>query len=217
MKKLEPTEIRKAISKLPPMQRGAAEKNYTGNRISWELLFINADELDERLKVTASGKEGIFPMVHFYVNKEEYHPRFRILDENDPIWVYGRIEKIEKEGLKIYLDDVSVSFEKPDEQHSGDMKIGILNTGTGNKFIGNEFDGLDIGIKDEGTGSLAKANKFSDKKRKKTVNMGDNVTKRGLSLISNNPLFTTVVGIILVAIIFYLIDRFTGINLASFS
>ena len=39
-------------------------------------------------------------------------------------------------------------------------KVGILNTGKNNTFIGNTFHGHDIGIKDEGEGTFAKANEF---------------------------------------------------------
>ena len=38
--------------------------------------------------------------------------------------------------------------------------IGILNKGKDNKFINNEFTGLDIGIQDEGENTLAVDNKF---------------------------------------------------------
>jgi hypothetical protein len=38
--------------------------------------------------------------------------------------------------------------------------IGILNKGRDNKFIDNEFNGLDVGIKDEGENTEAKNNKF---------------------------------------------------------
>jgi len=39
-------------------------------------------------------------------------------------------------------------------------RIGILNKGKNNQFIGNHFNGYDIGIKDEGENTLAKDNKF---------------------------------------------------------
>ena len=39
-------------------------------------------------------------------------------------------------------------------------KIGILNTGKNNTFIGNTFQGHDISIKDEGENTFAKGNKF---------------------------------------------------------
>lgn len=40
------------------------------------------------------------------------------------------------------------------------QKIGILNKGKHNIFIGNTIDGFDIGIKDEGEDTLAKRNKI---------------------------------------------------------
>lgn len=39
-------------------------------------------------------------------------------------------------------------------------KIGILNKGKSNQFIGNQFNGYDIGIQDEGEKTVAKDNKF---------------------------------------------------------
>jgi hypothetical protein len=41
-------------------------------------------------------------------------------------------------------------------------KIGILNKGKNNTFIDNSFEGLDVGIQDEGDGTLASGNKFRD-------------------------------------------------------
>lgn len=38
--------------------------------------------------------------------------------------------------------------------------IGILNKGKDNKFIDNEFNGFDVGIKDEGKNTEARGNKF---------------------------------------------------------
>lgn len=38
--------------------------------------------------------------------------------------------------------------------------IGILNKGRDNKFIDNEFSGLDVGIKNEGENTEARGNKF---------------------------------------------------------
>lgn len=40
-------------------------------------------------------------------------------------------------------------------------RVGILNKGKHNTFINNSFDGLDIGIQDEGVNTTAKGNKFN--------------------------------------------------------
>ncbi|MCL5006744.1 MAG: hypothetical protein M1153_01155 [Patescibacteria group bacterium] len=42
------------------------------------------------------------------------------------------------------------------------VSIGILNRGENNKFINNTFEGLDVGIQDEGENTLAEGNKFID-------------------------------------------------------
>ncbi len=39
-------------------------------------------------------------------------------------------------------------------------RVGILNKGKGNKFISNSFEGLDVGIDDQGENTLAEDNKF---------------------------------------------------------
>ena len=39
-------------------------------------------------------------------------------------------------------------------------RVGILNQGKNNKFISNSFEGLDVGIDDQGEGTLAEDNKF---------------------------------------------------------
>lgn len=39
---------------------------------------------------------------------------------------------------------------------------GILNKGKDNRFIGNTFSGLDVGIQDEGEKTLAAGNRFSN-------------------------------------------------------
>ncbi|MDP1760268.1 MAG: hypothetical protein Q8L01_02350 [Candidatus Woesebacteria bacterium] len=49
------------------------------------------------------------------------------------------------------------------------ISIGILNRGKNNKFINNTFEGLDVGIQDEGESTLAVGNKFT--------NFGKNVEK----------------------------------------
>ncbi len=41
-------------------------------------------------------------------------------------------------------------------------KIGILNKGKNSAFIDNSFVGLDVGIQDEGEGTLASGNEFRD-------------------------------------------------------
>ena len=41
-------------------------------------------------------------------------------------------------------------------------KIGILNTGKDNTFKDCEFENLDVGIQDEGSGTLATGNKFTN-------------------------------------------------------
>lgn len=38
--------------------------------------------------------------------------------------------------------------------------IGVLNKGKNNQFINNKFHNLDIGILDEGEGTIASGNKF---------------------------------------------------------
>lgn len=38
--------------------------------------------------------------------------------------------------------------------------VGILNQGENSKFVGNTFEGFDVGIKDEGKNTLAEGNKF---------------------------------------------------------
>jgi len=40
------------------------------------------------------------------------------------------------------------------------VSIGILNRGKNNKFINNTFEGLDVGIQDEGENTFAEGNKF---------------------------------------------------------
>ena len=40
--------------------------------------------------------------------------------------------------------------------------IGILNKGRNNRFIKNRFNNLDVGIQDEGEGTLAAENEFKD-------------------------------------------------------
>lgn len=39
-------------------------------------------------------------------------------------------------------------------------RIGIINRGRNNTFLNNTFEGLDIGIKDEGEETIARGNEF---------------------------------------------------------
>lgn len=39
-------------------------------------------------------------------------------------------------------------------------RVGILNKGENNRFIDNTFEGLDVGIQDEGVGTFASGNRF---------------------------------------------------------
>ena len=48
-------------------------------------------------------------------------------------------------------------------------KIGILNTGKNNTFIGNTFVGHHVGIQDEGEGTTAKENKFFGGAKKESI------------------------------------------------
>jgi len=45
------------------------------------------------------------------------------------------------------------------------LSIGILNRGKNNRFINNTFEGLGIGIQDEGENTLAQGNKFLSGKK----------------------------------------------------
>lgn len=47
------------------------------------------------------------------------------------------------------------------EKLNDNVKIGILNQGQNNTIVSNEFIGLDVGIKDEGLGTLVEKNKFN--------------------------------------------------------
>lgn len=67
-------------------------------------------------------------------------------------------------------------------------KIAILNKGKDNQYIGNQFNGYDIGIQDEGEGTVARNNKF----------FGTNQTK-------SKSWWIKVVGFI-----FYLLGKFFG-------
>jgi hypothetical protein len=45
-------------------------------------------------------------------------------------------------------------------------KIGISNKGKDNRFINNEFIGLDVGIDNQGERTVAKGNKFTESNQK---------------------------------------------------
>ncbi len=102
-------------------------------------------------------------------------------------------------------------------------RIGILNQGKNNKFIGNTFVGLDIGIKDEGESTLAQNNKFippdySGNGKVSGYNKSNTKPKQNIwGIITNNLTFSFVAGAFVLACIFYLIYIKTGINLSNFN
>ncbi len=51
------------------------------------------------------------------------------------------------------------------DNQSQSKRIGILNKGKHNRFINNDFNGMDIGIQDEGEHTVAVGNRFNDESR----------------------------------------------------
>lgn len=61
------------------------------------------------------------------------------------------------------FDKLYITYKRGSDDKIRQVKsTGIFNTGKDNAFIDNEFSGLDIGIKDEGEGTLALGNKFKE-------------------------------------------------------
>lgn len=73
--------------------------------------------------------------------------------------------------------------------------IGILNQGKNNKFIGNTFDGFDIGIKDQGELTYAHGNKFQ-----KGMNNSKEWYEKPFGII----LLMVIAGLIIAGVVFYL-------------
>ena len=68
----------------------------------------------------------------------------------------SRYQKAKIESEIRHRKKIENSFQKPK------VSIGILNRGKNNKFINNTFDGLDVGIQDEGENTLAVGNRFTN-------------------------------------------------------
>ncbi len=79
------------------------------------------------------------------------------------------------------------------------VSIGILNQGRNNKFIDNTFEGLDVGIQDEGENTLAVGNSFTEPEKSK---------KR---FYARHPWWFAIITGVILLMIGYLIDLFVGL------
>lgn len=85
----------------------------------------------------------------------DLNDKFISLDKEEGISSI-EVEDILKNNMKI---DLETKIDEGNKKKS----IGILNRGRNNKFLNNEFSGLDIGIQDEGEKTLASGNRFLDR------------------------------------------------------
>lgn len=74
--------------------------------------------------------------------------------------IVRRGENMDIPGSLFQLAKLELELRDRKNRNNPGPKIGILNTGKNNTFIDNTFANLDVGIQDEGEGTLAKGNKF---------------------------------------------------------
>lgn len=65
----------------------------------------------------------MYPDVYFEVPEKD-RARVHLLHEDAPLWIEGEIEKVENNGLQIYLKVNKVLFDKDEPSHMQTSKLG---------------------------------------------------------------------------------------------
>ena len=85
------------------------------------------------------------------------------------------------------------------EKEQNKKTVGILNRGKNNTLVNNTFNGLDVGIQDEGEYTFASGNKF---------NNGESVEEKARQWFSMNNPIVYIAAILVISAIAYLAFKF---------
>ena len=103
-------QIFDAIESLPPFQRAGAKDHYLGIEICWLGRFASIHPSEDdcyslSLSVRANG--GGAPFVSCEVSLSEY-PKLKVLLENHPVWIRGKISRIRAFGITVSNASLSI-------------------------------------------------------------------------------------------------------------
>ncbi len=167
------------------------------NKSSWGAEYQLWLDLTEKIVLEKFGEQGL----NLFKKQQSV-----LLSDDAYVRELDSRKKI-LEGLLKNKDDYMIK----DKIKETPKKVGILNTGKNNTFIGNIFQGHDVGIQDEGKGTLAKANEFYAK-----PDVHGKEKKSWFEKITNNQTFALIFGTLVLLLILYVIFRISGINLSNF-
>ncbi|MFA7315931.1 MAG: hypothetical protein WC059_03995 [Candidatus Paceibacterota bacterium] len=169
------------------------------NKSSWGAEYQLWLDLTEKIVLEKFGKQGL----------NLFKKQQSVLLSNDAYIRELESRRMILEGLIKNKDHYTAK----DEKERTSKKVGILNTGKNNTFIGNVFHGHDLGIQDEGEGTIAKLNKFFQTSHNTEKIKPKNIFEK----LTNNQTFAIIVGGLFLLIIIYLIYKYLGVNLSQFN
>lgn len=94
------SKIREDINGAKPYERENKRSNYVGLKIQWKCAFHSLSEIKDgfRVSVTADVPLGT---VDFILDKTSDVSKLKIMDENEPMWIRGEIEKVSALGAEL--------------------------------------------------------------------------------------------------------------------
>jgi hypothetical protein len=92
-----PNDIAKEIAKLPPYQQGAAENNFVGLKVRWDLSLSLVHLRDNDEVILTCNFKGYSRYVDVATNLQKY-PQIKIAKEGQNLTTYGVITGIDPSG-----------------------------------------------------------------------------------------------------------------------
>ena len=99
-------QILEDIESRPPYQRDEATQHYIGTRIKFSGILYYLTKMDKNtVHIVIKPKDSSYPMISASISVVDY-PEFKVLRDNTPLTVEGRVSAIEYQRVKI--EDVTV-------------------------------------------------------------------------------------------------------------
>ncbi len=122
---ISPKEIAAAIDDVPPLQKALIANGYTNVPVKrWVLEYSTASVHDDMISVTCTEHGELLPRIKFKLPFKDY-PQFQVMKKGTPIYVSGKIQKVDDDAWSIALEDVRISFNE-DESYTNDRSNGAL-------------------------------------------------------------------------------------------
>lgn len=136
-------------------------KTEAGEGASIERILAHYDKLEGSIhdKNHEKIENGIFWAAE-KTRMEDEKNQLKYKSEEDLEDIVRCGENMDIPGSMFQLARLELELRDRKSRNNPGPRIGILNTGKNSTFIDNTFENLDVGIKDEGKGTLVKGNKF---------------------------------------------------------